>query len=99
MSWQGVADAVALGIVAARRNNAQILLLSPVYATKSHKGARPLGPLAFNRLATLGQGRMMIALGGMTARKAAMFNKALVNGWAGIDAFQKQTRPKRTSTR
>jgi thiamine-phosphate pyrophosphorylase len=86
-------------IAVARRNNAQILLLSPVYATKSHKGARPLGPCAFNRLAKLGQGRMLIALGGMNASKAAMFNKALAYGWAGIEAFQKRTSQKRTSTR
>lgn len=67
-----------------------LLLLSPLFATKSHDGARPLGPLAFNRLAQLVGQPVIIALGGMNRRNAMMLPPQLVHGWAAIDAFRKR---------
>lgn len=68
-----------------------LLFLSPVFATNSHPGARPLGPLAFNRLAKLASSGSTIALGGMNRRNAQMLPPRLIHGWAAIDAFKKKT--------
>ena len=68
-----------------------LLLLSPLFATKSHDGARPLGPLAFNRLAKVAGQPAIIALGGMNQRNAMMLSPQMVHGWAAIDAFRKRT--------
>ena len=68
-----------------------LVFLSPIFATNSHPGARPLGPLAFNRLATLVSSGRIIALGGMNRRNAPMLSPRLVHGWAAIDAFKKRT--------
>jgi thiamine-phosphate pyrophosphorylase len=68
-----------------------LVFLSPIFATNSHPGARPLGPLAFNRLATLVSSGRIIALGGMNRRNAHMLSPRLVHGWAAIDAFKKRT--------
>jgi thiamine-phosphate pyrophosphorylase len=75
------------GIKAARPD---LLFLSPVYATNSHPGARPLGPLSFNRLAKLASSSGIIALGGMNRRNAQMLLPRLIHGWAAIDAFKKK---------
>jgi thiamine-phosphate pyrophosphorylase len=76
------------GVKAARPD---LLFLSPIFATNSHPGARPLGPLAFNRLAKLVLSSRIIALGGMNRRNAQMLSPRLVHGWAAIDAFKKKT--------
>jgi thiamine-phosphate pyrophosphorylase len=68
-----------------------LLFLSPLFATKSHDGARPLGVPAFNRLAQLAGQSAIIALGGMNRRNAMMFLQKTVHGWAAIDAFRKKT--------
>ena len=73
-------------IRAAERNGADLLFLSPVFATNSHPGARTLGLARFAWLArrTL---LPVIALGGMNparGRKLASFG---AYGWAGIDAW------------
>jgi thiamine-phosphate pyrophosphorylase len=73
----------------ARRLHADIMLLSPLYTTRSHPGNRPLGLIRFRQLAALSGGAKLIALGGMTRQKAAMLNKSLVHGWAAIDAFKR----------
>jgi thiamine-phosphate pyrophosphorylase len=75
-------------IALAQRNGADLLFLSPIFATQSHADKRPLGPFAFNRLAKLATPHRVIALGGMNACKAAMLSKS-IDGWAGIDAFRK----------
>jgi thiamine-phosphate pyrophosphorylase len=64
------------------------MLLSPLYATRSHPGERPLGLTRFRRLAALSGDTKIIALGGMTRKKAAMLSKSLAHGWAAIDAFK-----------
>lgn len=65
------------------RSGADALFVSPVFATRSHPGTRPLGRVRFG-LMTQGLKIPLIALGGMTARRAAALN---VHGWAAIDAW------------
>ena len=67
----------------ARVRNAVAVLLSPAFATRSHPGAAPLGPLRFRLLAARAQ-VPVIALGGMNSRTAKRLNWPR---WAGIDAF------------
>lgn len=66
-----------------RARRAAALLLSPVFATRSHPGARTLGPLRFRLLAGRA-GAPVIALGGMNAKTARRLKWPR---WAGIDAF------------
>lgn len=67
----------------ARARHAAALLLSPVFPTRSHPGAKVLGPLRFRLLAARA-GVPVIALGGMNARTAKRLDWPR---WAGIDAF------------
>ena len=71
-------------ILAAERDGAAFLFLSPVFATRSHPDARPLGVAGFNRHARRTD-LPVIALGGMNAIRARRLREAY--GWAGIDAF------------
>ena len=66
-----------------RAAGAAALLLSPVFATRSHPGASPLGPLRFRLLAARAQ-VPVIALGGMNRHSAKQLGWPR---WAGIDAF------------
>lgn len=79
-------------IAQARRNRADIMLISPVFATRSHPGQRPLGLMQFQRLAALCGSAQRIALGGMTQQRAALFRATQIDGWAGIDAFSSRQR-------
>jgi thiamine-phosphate pyrophosphorylase len=65
-----------------------LLFVSPVYPTRSHPGARPLGPMQFRRLALLAMPAKVIALGGMTRNRARALNARICHGWAAIDAFK-----------
>ena len=68
-------------IASARRADA--ILLSPVFATRSHSGAQMLGPLRFRLLAS--RARVpVIALGGMTPHRARGLGRA---PWAAIDGL------------
>ena len=68
----------------AERRGADLVFLSPVYRTRSHPGARPLGPRRLAHLAR--QTRLpVVALGGMDAQRFRGLRGAY--GWAGIDAF------------
>ena len=71
-------------IRAAERDGAAFLFLSPVFPTRSHPGAKPLGPARFNSLARRTK-LPVIALGGMNVLRARRLREAY--GWAGIDAF------------
>jgi thiamine-phosphate pyrophosphorylase len=74
-------DLAEIGL--ANRARADAVLLSPVFPTRSHPGARPLGPLRFRLLAQ--QARMpVIALGGMTPRAA---RRLAWPRWAAIDGL------------
>ena len=69
---------------AAERSGAALIFLSPAFATRSHPGARPLGPVRFGLIAR--NARVpIIALGGMDARRARSLPH--IYGWAGIDAW------------
>lgn len=71
---------------AAARHGADLVFLSPAFATRSHPGARALGPVRFGLLA--GRGRLpVIALGGMDAPRYRRLRALGASGWAGIDAF------------
>lgn len=66
-----------------RASRADALVLSPVFATRSHVGARALGPQRFHLLAA--HVRVpVIALGGMNARRAQAYGIAR---WAAIDGL------------
>ena len=71
----------------ARRLRADLMFLSPLFATLSHPGARALGLLQFSRLAKLAGPTKVIALGGLTRNKAQAITNRKAYGWAGIDAF------------
>lgn len=74
-----------------KRSNPDLIFLSPLFNTNSHPGARPLGPLMFQRLAKLGGPKRIVALGGMTRQSAHMLGPRTIYGWAAIDAFRKKT--------
>lgn len=67
----------------ARCRGADAILLSPVFPTRSHPGARALGPLRFHLLAA--RARVpVIALGGMNPARARRLRHAR---WAAIDGL------------
>ena len=66
-----------------RASRADAILLSPVFPTRSHPGARPLGPLRFRLLAA--RARVpVVALGGMDRRRARRLG---YGPWAAIDGL------------
>jgi len=67
----------------ANRAGADAVLLSPVFPTRSHPGARALGPLRFRLLAALSDAPV-IALGGMTQKRA---DRLQWPHWAAIDGL------------
>ena len=71
-------------IRAAERHGAALVFLSPVFATRSHPGARPLGPARFTLLARRAH-MPVVALGGMDETGARRLRGAY--GWAGVDAW------------
>jgi thiamine-phosphate pyrophosphorylase len=70
-------------IGAARRARADAIVLSPVFATRSHPGAPTLGPIRFRLLAARA-GLPVIALGGMNPRGA---RRLRWERWAAIDGL------------
>ena len=76
----------AVEAVAAQRNRAGLIFVSPVYATRTHPGARPLGPL---RAALIARRVKVpaIALGGMTEARFKRLRKLGFVGWAAIDGL------------
>lgn len=70
-------------IALADRNGADGVFLSPVFPTRSHPDGACLGVSIFRRLAA-GSRLPVIALGGMTATRAAAMGWPR---WAAIDAF------------
>ena len=73
-------------IRAAERAGADLLFLSPVYATASHPGARTLGLAKFAWLARR-TALPVIALGGMNAARGKRLASFGAYGWAGIAAW------------
>ncbi|MBO9581332.1 MAG: thiamine phosphate synthase [Sphingobium sp.] len=81
-------------LVAARRVGADVLLVSPLFATRSHPGARLLGPARFAALAREAS-VPVIALGGVKKRHASCARALGASGYAAIDGLT--VRPTRTS--
>ena len=70
----------------AERSGANLVFLSPAFPTRSHPGARALGPVRFAIIA--GQARIpVIALGGMDPKQARRLPH--IYGWAGIDVWSR----------
>lgn len=72
--------------IAAARAGAELIFVSPVFATRSHPGARALGVV---RLGLMLRGIDMpaIALGGIDARRFRRLASLKLHGWAAIDAW------------
>ena len=70
----------------ARMGGADVLFLSPVFATRSHPDAQPLGLARFAWLVRRTP-LPVIALGGMNARRGRRLASFGAYGWAGIDAW------------
>ena len=73
-------------IRAAGHAGAALILLSPVFPTRSHPGARTLGPHRFARLAAFARAPV-IALGGMTSSRFRRLQRLGAQGWAAIDVW------------
>ena len=73
-------------IRSAERRRADFILLSPLFATRSHPGAPALGVLRFAALARSTR-LPVVALGGVTQRHARVVRQLGAWGWSGIDAF------------
>jgi thiamine-phosphate pyrophosphorylase len=74
--------------IAAERAGAQLLFVSPVFETASHRGAKPLGRVKFGILVR-GARCPVVALGGMNTRRARALSEFGIYGWAGIDALRR----------
>lgn len=74
---------------AAERAGADFLFLSPVYATRSHPGAEPLGEAGFAALARSTR-LPVIALGGMDEERAKSLEALGAYGWAAVDAWDQK---------
>lgn len=73
-------------VALAKRIAADLIFISPVFATRSHPDGRPLGRIGLGRVAA-DQRRKTIALGGMTAKRAKSLGALKIHGWAAIDAL------------
>lgn len=70
----------------AERQGADFVLLSSLFATRSHPDAQPLGLSRFSALARSTR-LPVIALGGVQAQHRRLPASIGAHGWAGIDAF------------
>ena len=84
--WISTAAHSLPALLRAERNGADMALLSPAFATDSHKGAKSLGPTRFTALAR--QANLPVyALGGIKARSASRLKGAHTAGFAAIGAL------------
>jgi thiamine-phosphate pyrophosphorylase len=72
--------------IAAERAGAKLLFVSPVFPTQSHPDARGLGYVRFG-LMVRNLNIPVIALGGMTKKRARSFKRMKIYGWAAISAL------------
>lgn len=77
--------------IAAERNGAQLIFVSPVFPTASHPGARALGRSRFGLLIR-GSRVPVVALGGMTRKRARSLSAFKIYGWAAISSLTHQKR-------
>jgi thiamine-phosphate pyrophosphorylase len=68
------------------RAGADLLFLSPVFQTRSHPGGKTLGLKGLSRLIRHTD-KPVIALGGMTRRRASAAKAVGAYGWAAIDGL------------
>jgi thiamine-phosphate pyrophosphorylase len=73
-------------LVQAFAAGADLVFLSPAFATRSHPGARTLGPVRFGLAARPAAGPV-VALGGMDAARARRLRSLGATGYAGIDCW------------
>jgi thiamine-phosphate pyrophosphorylase len=72
--------------LAAVRAGRQLVFVSPIHATRSHRDAKPLGRVRAGLM--LGEQRdMAVALGGMTQARARSLGSLGITRWAAIDAW------------
>lgn len=78
-------------LCAARLHGADIVFVSPLFATRSHPGASSLSVV---RAAAIVRAARVpaIALGGMSARRFRQVRQLGFHGWAAIDAWAGQKR-------
>lgn len=81
-------------LASACRAGVDAVLISPVFATRSHPGGAALGPVRALLLAR--RARMpAILLGGLTRRRARTLPKRLLTGgWAAIDGLSPAEKPR-----
>ena len=72
--------------IAAKRMGADLIFVSPVFATRSHPGATALGRVRFGLLIRDLDMRV-IALGNMNKARARSFKATKIYGWAAISAL------------
>jgi thiamine-phosphate pyrophosphorylase len=77
------------GLRRAARLGAKAALLSPLFPTRSHPGVKPLGMLAFRRLARAAK-LPVIALGGIDRTSVLLLKDAPVAGVAAVGALNPQ---------
>jgi thiamine-phosphate pyrophosphorylase len=73
-------------MMAAERSGADLLFVSPVFGTRSHPGAAPLGRVRFGLIARRARAPV-VTLGGMTPSRFRGLAAFRVYGWAAIDAW------------
>ncbi len=73
-------------ITRAHAQQAHIILLSPIFKTRSHTGERPLGIAQFSALASICNAPV-VALGGMNKAQAIILQHKIIAGWAAIDGL------------
>lgn len=83
--------------VAAVREGADLLFVSPFFATRSHPGARFLAVRRARRVYA-GLPVPVIALGGMDEARFRQVRRIGVSGWAGIDAWARDQKRKAVPT-
>jgi len=87
--WLSVACHGVRALGRARALGADAALLSPVFVTASHPGARGLGAVSFARMAQMARraGLPVVALGGVTTATALRLPPGSAAGLAGISGF------------
>jgi thiamine-phosphate pyrophosphorylase len=79
--------------IAAIRAGADVVFVSPLFATRSHPGAPGLGRVGA-ALMIRGLDLRAVALGGVNARRARGLDRLGFYGWAGIDAWTRDQKRK-----
>jgi thiamine-phosphate pyrophosphorylase len=70
----------------AERNRADLVFLSPLFATRSHPGARPLGSCRFAAIARQA-GVPVMALGGVKPQHRLLLRRVGASGYGAIDSL------------